>query len=276
MLEQITPIILTYNEAPNIERTLEQLRWARDIVVVDSFSDDETRIKIGKFPQARIFQRRFDSHEKQWNFALNETGIDSEWALALDADYVLTGELVRELRSLKPAANINGYRAQFIYCVHGHRLRSSAYPPVIALYRRAGAFYRQDGHTQRLVIGGTIQNLRSPILHDDRKPLGRWLYSQDRYAQLETIKLSESDVSTLGWADRLRKMRFFSPFVMLLYCLFVKGTIRDGRAGIYYAFQRMVAELLLSLHTMEHHLACPDQNEIEPQKSSLDLIRAEN
>lgn len=42
MMEQITPLILTCNEAPNIGRTLERLTWARDIVVVDSFSNDET------------------------------------------------------------------------------------------------------------------------------------------------------------------------------------------------------------------------------------------
>ena len=94
MLQNITPLILTYNEAPNIGRTLEQLRWARDIVVVDSFSNDETLEIVSRFPQVRIYQREFDSHEKQWNFGLKETGISLEWVLALDADYVLTEEFL--------------------------------------------------------------------------------------------------------------------------------------------------------------------------------------
>ena len=42
MLEKITPLILTYNEAPNIERTLQHLTWAKKIVVIDSYSTDET------------------------------------------------------------------------------------------------------------------------------------------------------------------------------------------------------------------------------------------
>src|SRR4029079_8546941 len=98
MLGIITPLILTYNEAPNIGRTLERLSWARDIVVVDSFSDDETLDIARSFSNVRVYQRRFDGHEQQWNFGLQETGIETDWVLALDADYVLTDELVNELQ----------------------------------------------------------------------------------------------------------------------------------------------------------------------------------
>ncbi|WP_216092565.1 glycosyltransferase [Candidatus Marithrix sp. Canyon 246] len=62
MLEQITPILLTYNEQPNIERTLTKLSWAKDIVIVDSFSTDDTLNIIQQFKQVRLFQRTFDSH----------------------------------------------------------------------------------------------------------------------------------------------------------------------------------------------------------------------
>src|SRR6266700_2999353 len=102
MLDQITPLILTYNEAFNIGRTLDGLRWASDIVVVDSFSDDETLEIIANFPQARVFQRKFDTFAGQCNFGLKETGISTEWVLNLDADYVLTADVIEELSSLKP------------------------------------------------------------------------------------------------------------------------------------------------------------------------------
>jgi len=55
MKEKFTALILSYNEAPNIGRTLEQLRWARDIVIVDSLSDDETIAIANSFPQVRVF-----------------------------------------------------------------------------------------------------------------------------------------------------------------------------------------------------------------------------
>src|SRR5437762_3277104 len=102
MLEQITPLILTYNEAPNIGRSLEKLRWAREIVVVDSFSNDETIEIVSRFPQARIFQRQFDNFASQCNFGLKEAGINTEWVLSLDADYILTDELIDELVTICP------------------------------------------------------------------------------------------------------------------------------------------------------------------------------
>jgi glycosyltransferase involved in cell wall biosynthesis len=254
MFDLITPVILTRNEAPNIGRTLSKLSWARDIVVVDSFSQDETQNILAQFSQVRVFQRTFDNHADQWSFALRETGIDTDWVLALDADYILSDGLIEELGRLAPSESTAGYEASFKYCIHGKTLRGAAYLPVTVLYRRSAAAYHQDGHTQRITVWGTVEKLRAPIYHDDRKPLSHWVQSQIRYMRLEAEKLSASDRDKLGWADRLRLLRVVAPFVMLFYCLFVKGAIFDGKAGVYYAFQRMFAELLLSLFLIENDL----------------------
>ena len=248
MLMDITPLILTYNESPNIGRTLEKLSWAKDIVIVDSFSADETLPIITRFPQVRIFQRKFDTHGAQWNFGLNETGIKTEWVLALDADYVMSSELTEELKGLIPPNDVTGYKVKFTYCIFGKFLQSSVYPPVTVLYRRKKAFYQQDGHTQRVMLEGKIGCLTSKIFHDDRKSLGQWLAAQDRYQKLEATKLLKCKWAQLTWADRLRKMKIVSPFAILLYCLFVKGLMLDGWPGIYYTFQRTIAELMLSLY----------------------------
>ena len=246
MLEQITPLILTYNEAPNIARALSGLSWARDIVVVESFSDDET-IEIAKsFPQVRAFQRAFDSHCNQWEFGLTETGISTPWVLALDADYVVSDELVAELETLTPDPKTVGYRANFVYCIKGRELRSGIYPPVTVLYRRDAASYIQDGHTQRVALDGAVETLQASMLHDDRKSLRRWFRSQTRYTELEAQKLRAADPAALDLADRLRRWRVIVPPAMLVYCLIVRGGILDGWAGFYYAFQRAMAEVMLS------------------------------
>ncbi|MDM8540328.1 glycosyltransferase family 2 protein [Desulfococcaceae bacterium HSG9] len=254
MQKQITPVLLTYNEAPNIERSLSRLDWADKIIVVDSFSDDETLAIIQQFPNTQIFQRKFDTHTRQWNFALNETGIVTEWVLALDADYILTKTLVAELKILEPPKEITGFRAKFIYYVAGQPLVSSVYPPVTVLYRRAYAHYQQDGHTQKVVINGTVQHLRAPILHDDRKSLCHWVSSQNRYIRLEAQKLAQSDFKNLNWPDRIRAMYFIAPFAVPFYCLFIKGIIFNGLPGLHYALQRMFAELLLSLYLCDMKL----------------------
>ncbi|HEX9555678.1 MAG TPA: glycosyltransferase, partial [Reyranella sp.] len=70
MLAEITPVILTYNEAANIGRSLERLTWARQVVIVDSGSTDETLSIAGRYANVRTVYRPFDTHARQWRFAV--------------------------------------------------------------------------------------------------------------------------------------------------------------------------------------------------------------
>src|SRR5262249_36026846 len=94
-LSDITPFILTYNEEPNLERRLESVAWASQILVLDSCSTDGTAAIVARYPQARLVQRPFDSHSTQANFGL--TLIESSWVLSLDADYVVSADLRQEI-----------------------------------------------------------------------------------------------------------------------------------------------------------------------------------
>lgn len=236
--------------------------------MVDSFSTDETLAIISKFPQARVFQRRFDCPANQYNFGLKETGVQTEWVLALDADYVLSDELIEELRGLQPRDGVSGYRARFTYCVLGKKLRTSLYPPGIVLFRRTKGVFYQDGHTHRLKVDGTIEDFRFPVLHDDRKPLSRWLKYQNQMAELEARKIKQTKFRQLDWPDRVRKARILGPPLVLLYCLFVKGLILDGVAGVLYTLQRVYAELLLSYRLLESDLRGRVERAKSPNDSS--------
>src|ERR1700693_547884 len=191
LLHEITPMILTFNEEANIGRTLAKLTWAKRILVIDSGSTDRTLEIIRQYPQAVVIRRDFDSAASQCNFGL--THIDSEWVLSLDADYVLSDELVSEIANLRPTDNIRGFWARFIYQVFGHALRASVYPRRAVLYRRSAAVYVDEGHTQRVRIDGALSKWDHPIYHDDRKPISRWFSSQSRYASLEASHLLSSD-----------------------------------------------------------------------------------
>lgn len=254
MLEQITPLILTYNEAPNIGRTLERLRWARSVVVLDSFSDDETLAIVSQFSNVRLFQRRFDDFASQWNFGLTETGISTEWILGIDADFIMTDDSIDELRSLNPSIKTDGYKAPLTYCIQGHELRSSLLPPLMVLYRRATSRFLADGHTYKILFKGDAGMLKSPILHDDRKSLSRWFAAQQKYTVLEGRKLLASDRSELSFPDRVRRLRLVAPLAVLLYCLIYKGGILDGWPGVYYACQRTLAEVMLSVYLIKADL----------------------
>lgn len=249
MLDLITPVILTYNEAPNIERVLQKLTWANRIVIVDSYSTDETLDLVLSYSQVEIFQREFDTHANQWNYGLAQ--VRTDWSLSLDADYVLSDQLVDELKQLCPPDEVDGYFSKFHYCVFGKPLKSTILPARQLLFRRGRSIYIDDGHTQLLTVKGESRNLYGTVFHDDRKPLSRWIWAQERYMVLETRKLLATPDASLSIGDRLRKRKLVAPFIVLVYCLFLRGGVLDGWRGCYYAFQRLFSEILLSLKLME-------------------------
>lgn len=250
-LGEITALILTWNEAPNLKRCLERLRWAQRIVIVDSGSKDETLAIAATFSQVEVAQRAFDNHTAQWNYGVDQ--VTTPWVLALDADYMVPESLPEELLDLAPDDETSAYEATFRYCVMGRPLRGSLYPPRALLFRKDRCRYVQDGHTQLLQVEGKVGRLRSIIDHDDRKPLGRWLNSQRHYAVLEAEKLC-SNAEVHGWPDRLRRMIWPAAPACFLYTLFVKGVILDGWPGLYYVLQRTYAELLLSLEMLDRKI----------------------
>lgn len=257
-LDQIEVLILTWNEEANLARTLDALKAFPKIVVLDSGSADATLNIAERYPNVRVCSRPFDNHAAQWNHGLASSGVTGAWVLALDADYVLPAALVDEIASLDPGQAVGGFWARFRYCIDGKPLSGSLYPPVMVLYRRDGASYLQDGHTQRVVVPGHSRTLRGEIFHDDRKPMSSWLAAQDRYARLECALLLATPWSKLGWRDRLRRMIVITPWLVPLYCLTIGQGFLDGRHGLLYAVQRGIAEAILSARLLQSSLTGHD------------------
>ena len=251
--ELITPLILTCNEAPNIARTLEKVKWAKQIVVIDSFSTDDTLNIIQQFPQVQVYQQKFVSFADQCNFGLQQ--IDSQWVLSLDADYFLEDTLVSNIQNLTlNAAIVAAYYAQFKYAIFGKPVRGSMYPPRKVLYAKDRAHYVNDGHGHAVVVAGNYQTLDGFIIHDDRKSFSHWLASQDRYLNQEAEKLLKTPFNQMKWTDKLRWFIVPAPIFAFFYCLILRGGILDGKHGWHYAMQRVLAEILLSIRLTEARL----------------------
>lgn len=251
IVHHITPMILTYNEAPNVSRTLDALAWAMRILIVDSGSTDETLDIVRQYPNVEVVTRPFDNPANQCNFGLSK--IATSWVLSLDADYELTPELIDELQSLEVSGTA-AYEAAFVYRVFGRSLRGALYPPRKILYQKGRAHYRNEGHTQRVVINGPVARLRSRVYHDDRKPLTRWFGSQQKYARIEADHLLATPWSDLRRTDRLRVMGWPAPPLVFAYTLIAKGCLLDGWPGWYYVLQRLLAETMIALEISDRRL----------------------
>jgi glycosyltransferase involved in cell wall biosynthesis len=252
VLDQVTPLIITLNEAPNIARTVDKLVWAQRIVVIDSGSTDETLEILRSYPRVHVIQHPFTDFASQCNYGL--TQISDPWVLSLDADYELTDELVKELEALAPSGDVAGYRASFIYRIHGRALRGTLYPARTVLYRKDRARYRNEGHGHRVSVDGRVIPLVGCIYHDDRKPLARWFSSQCRYARDEADHLLGPRCGPSTPSDHIRRMGWLAPVGVLFYTLFAKGCLLDGWPGWYYALQRVVAEAMIALEIIDRRL----------------------
>lgn len=251
-LADITPVVLTFNEEANLARCLDRLTWAKEVVVLDSHSTDRTAAVAASFANVRVEQRAFDDHTTQWNHAVSLC--KTPWMLSLDADYVMSPDVATEVSALEPNPDTTAYYARFRYCIMGKVLRASLYPPRAILFRKDSCTYVEDGHTQLLHVEGQSGELRSVVLHDDRKSLTRWLQSQLKYAELEAVHLLQSPVEGLNRADRLRRGGIAAPAAVFFYTLLGRGLLLDGLAGWYYVLQRTTTECMIALHLLYRRL----------------------
>jgi len=249
--DQITPMVVTYNEAPNIGRCLDRLTWGRRIVVIDSGSTDGTLEIASRYPQVDILHRPFDDFANQCNFGLSH--IATPWVLSLDADYELSPELIDELSEIETGSHA-AFEAKFIYRVHGRELRGTLYPPRKILYLRERAIYRNEGHGHQVLIDGPVGRFRNAVYHDDCKPLSRWFASQQKYAGLEADYLLTTPTKELSRVDRIRLMGWPAPLLVFFYTLIVKRCILDGWAGWLYVLQRTIAEAMIALEIVDRKL----------------------
>lgn len=159
----LTALLLTFNEAANIGRTLNALSWIPQVLVIDSGSTDGTLEILASRPNVRVLHRRFDSFAGQCNFGLDQ--IDSDWVLSLDADYGVPPELGRAMSGLLERADregLAGYTLPFRYCIDGRPLRGSLLPPRTCLYRTRQGRYHDEGHGHRIRLDGPVAPCPTP------------------------------------------------------------------------------------------------------------------
>ena len=132
-------------------------------------------------PMSAVVHRPFDTHAEQWRFAVDETGITSDWILRLDADYMVEPALRDEIAALAPAPDDRGLPDRLHLL---HRRQAAAR---LALSRAAGPVpprpraASSQTATPRSSDRRAGRALANRLLHDDRKSLERWLQSQSRY-----------------------------------------------------------------------------------------------
>jgi glycosyltransferase involved in cell wall biosynthesis len=244
-LAQVTPVVLTWNEEANLGRVLADLRWAPRVVVVDSGSTDATPEIARGFGNVRWLVRPFDTHAAQWRYGVECT--DTEYVLALDADYRVPPPFTAEIERAFLPGRFAGGVAAFRYHVRGRPLKGSVYPPKVVIFRRDDVEIGQPGHSQDVSVRGPQYRFAERLVHDDRKPVGRFVRSQIAYAKLEADRLEAPGAAR--WQDRLRRAAVM-PFLAGPGAFLAAGGPAAGWRAVQYACERTVFECLLVMELL--------------------------
>ncbi len=229
--------IITHNEEKNLGRTLASVRWADEIVVVDSGSTDHT-VDIARSFGAQVIERSWPGFAAQKNFALAQcTGT---WVLSLDADEELSPELQRQIRTLLASQPVvDAFRLKRRNLFLGRWIRRGGFYPdaKLRLFRRTAAnFGNQPAFEDRPVhetihFDGASQTLDYDLIHHAYPSLSDYLEHMERYSDLGAgllVKKGRTSRSLPVFAARVLLL----PVLAFLWNYIFRLGFLDGREGL--------------------------------------------
>ncbi len=181
---RVSVAMIVKNEAANLPRTLESVRWADDIVVVDSGSSDET-VEIARAAGARVLEQQWLGFAAQKNFAISQCSND--WVLSLDADEVVDEELRREIeRVVSGASSCEGFYLNRKNYFLGRWIRRAGFYPdaKLRLFRKNKVWFEERAVHESMKFNGPTERLRGSLLHFAYPTLEAYFEHMNRYSSL--------------------------------------------------------------------------------------------
>jgi glycosyltransferase involved in cell wall biosynthesis len=224
----VTVTIITLNASQHIRQCLESVRWADEIVIVDSGSTDDTLTIAREFTD-RIMHRDWAGYGPQKQFAVSQAKHD--WILSIDADESLSPELVGNIRRvLQERPPFYAYNLRRCNQFMGRWLKhGEGYPDlVLRLFDRRHARWSDDIIHEKVIYDGHAGELAGDLLHRSENGIAAYLEKQNHYTSLQAERLYEQGVRT-GIAQLL-----FSPTVRFIKFYFIRRGFLDGLPGLVH------------------------------------------
>ena len=276
MSDDLTVIVLTYNESIHISRCLASLvRLNSRLVVVDSFSTDDTQM-LSRSHGADVYENPFVNQAQQFQWAMDHCNVDSEWVLRLDADEVIDDELARNIQDfiLNDGYGHNGaifHRKHIflgVWVKHGGR-----YPlPMLRLFRRGFAHIEQRWMDEHIVLdSGTSTFLKGGFEDNNLNSVSWFIDKHNKYATREMVDImlhrlfpDESSEISSSTSLKIKLKRFLKekvynqlpyfirPTLYFIYrYLFQLGFLDGSRGFAYHFMQGFWYRSLVDLKCME-------------------------
>ena len=256
----VSVIIPARNEAHNLPRCLEALKGVGEVYVIDSGSTDDT-VRIAESYDATVIQFRYSGgwpKKRQW--AMDTLPLAYDWILLLDADEVLTPEILDEIRDAIQDRRFDGYYIALEMHFLGRTLRhSGASFWKLSLFRKGSGHYEcrlrdQDKNMadmevhEHVVVDGATRRLRHPLVHHNVGSLDRYIQKHNEYSNWEArVWLNgdegEGEIQPSFWGTQAQRRRWLrhhflevpgSPVLFFLYKYVACLGFLDGVPGLFY------------------------------------------
>lgn len=230
MRQKLSLLLPTYNNAALLPEVLAAFAWVDEIVIVDSFSTDDT-LAIAAAHGARVLQRRYDQSANQKNWAIPQC--QHEWILQVDTDERPEPGLREEIEQLltAPPPEVQGYRLPFKHHILGQWVRvMNLYPEYhLRLFRKTmGRFETKEVHAH-LQVPGQVGTLQHHLLHYGMPTLSKQLSNLDRYSRYQADELHKQG-KRFHWAQVTLR-----PIAVFGYYYFYKLGFTVGYRGFFLA-----------------------------------------
>lgn len=260
MMANLTIIILTKNEEKNLKKCVSSLKHiANRIIIVDSYSTDKTK-EIAKELKLDYYEHEFENHALQFNWALENTNIKTEWVMKIDADEELTKELADEINEkLDNLTNdITGViLRRRVYFMGKWLKHGGKYPELLLRIFRFGhgcsEIKQMDEHL--IIKDGKITTFKNDFIDNNKKSLEWWINKHNWYSDKEVLeyqsnkeKINDNSIestNTSFQAKLKRKLKskgyyslpkFFRAHLYFVYRYYFRLGFLDGNEGKIYTF----------------------------------------
>lgn len=229
-MRNISAVVLTYNSSYNIKRCLESVQWADEIVVIDSFSIDET-VSIAKQHNAKVIEREYSGYSRQIEFGMQNS--KNEWILILDSDEEVSGELRQEIESLdEKSIGVTGFEIPRHVFFIGKWINHGGWYPDYQFR----LFDRRKADIKHYEVHGSFQSqskskLKGKIYHYTYRNLFDYIERINKYTSLETGNtVLGRGLKPVKWYNLL-----LNPLSKFLRMYFVHKGFKDGMQGLILA-----------------------------------------
>lgn len=249
---KVSAVIITCNEEHNLQMSLPKLTWCDEIVIVDSGSTDGT-IQICRSYNCKVHYRKFDGYGKQKKYAIGQAS--NKWVLCLDADEVMSDELVEELKREMKAPSADGYYIPMVFVFMGKQFRhgKEGWRYFLRLFDRTKGGFTDHKIHEKIELNGNCKKLLNSIYHFSYRNFYQYFEKFNRYSSYGA-EMAYAE----GKKRSLTAIVFAVPLNFLKYYI-VERNILNGVSGFYWsmlcAFYHFAKYIKLSeLHRIKSNL----------------------